>query len=215
MYSNNDLEQAVEHLLSRQATSPLRLQLLADLLVTMLAAEGLLGAKGGKSGELAISGLARTKNWDVAFEFAGKFRLAVSLKSMLENIAGTVPNRLDDLMGELANVQQLAPEIVIGYVILFDVSKDKRRKDGVLWSDYFEQRLSAISIRKAPMWNQGLLEGHWFIRFDSTAAAGHRVVDPARTVRAGRAFAEALVAELSRREPAVKLAAKQPPLLSP
>jgi hypothetical protein len=146
MYSKNDLEQAVDHLLSRAATSPLRLQSLADLLVSMLAAEGLPNARGGKSGELAISGLARTKNWDVAFEFAGKFRLAISLKSMLENIAGTVPNRLDDLMGELANVQQLAPEIVIGYVILFDISKDKVRKDGSRWSDYFEQRLGSVDI---------------------------------------------------------------------
>lgn len=213
MYSKNDLEQAVDHLLSRAATSPLRLQSLADLLVSMLAAEGLPSARGGKSGELAISGLARTKNWDVAFEFAGKFRLAISLKSMLENIAGTVPNRLDDLMGELANVQQLAPEIVIGYVILFDVSKDKVRKDGSRWSDYFEQRLAAISIRKAPMWNQGLLEGHWFIRFDSTAPSGNRLVGASDTLRAGQAFAGALVSELSRREPAVRLAPKQLPAL--
>jgi hypothetical protein len=211
MYSKNDLEQAVEHLLSRPSTSPLRLQALADLLVNMLTAEGLPGSKGGKSGELAISGLARTKNWDVAYEFAGKFRLAISLKSMLENIAGTVPNRLDDLMGELANVQQLSPEIVIGYVILFDVSKDKRRKDGAMWSDYFEQCLSAISIRKAPMWNQGLLEGHWFIRFDAAGPAGSRVINATQSLQAGQRFAQALVAELSRREPAVQLSAKQIP----
>jgi hypothetical protein len=213
MYSKNDLEHAVDHLLSRPAQSPLRLHLLADLLCNMLAAEGLHGAKGGKSGELAISGLARTKNWDVAYEFAGKFRLAVSLKSMLKNIAGTIPNRLDDLMGELANVQQLSPEIVIGYVILFDIGQDTQRQDGQLWSDFFEQRLAAISIRKAPMWNQGLLEGHWFVRFDSSAPPGERIVDAQATLRAGRVFADALVSELSRREPAVTLGPKQLPAL--
>ena len=82
--------------------------------------------------------------------------MLVSLKSMLKNVSGSVPNRLDDLQGEIANVQQLRPEIVIGYVVLFDMAEDsKRTEDGTAWSDYFEAALQRIAIRRAPLWNQG------------------------------------------------------------
>src|SRR5947207_9008694 len=147
------LERSIERLLALPSTSTLRLQALADYLIYLLQRSGLPTASGGSERELRVPGLARTKNWDVAYEFAGKFRLLISLKSMLKNIAGTVPNRLDDLQGELANVQQLRPEIVIGYVILFDVSQDSRRTDGDMWSDYFEAALTRIAVRRAPLWN--------------------------------------------------------------
>ena len=150
------LEEAIDRLLSLSATSTLRLQVLADHLISVLVEGGLPSAAGGSERELKVPGLARTKNWDVAYEFAGKFRLLVSLKSMLNNVSGSVPNRLDDLQGELANVQQLRPEIVIGYVILFDVAKDSTRQDGTLWSYFFEGALKRIAIRRAPLWNQGL-----------------------------------------------------------
>jgi hypothetical protein len=74
--------------------------------------------------EVGIRGLGRQKDWDLAYVLAGKPRLLVSLKSILKNLAGTVPNRLDDLMGEAANVQQLSPEIVIGYVVIMDEKED-------------------------------------------------------------------------------------------
>lgn len=198
------LESAISSLLALPSQSPLRLQVLADYLIKLLVQSGLPTATGGSERELKVPGLARVKNWDVAYEFAGKFRLLVSLKSMLKNIAGTVPNRLDDLQGELANVQQLRPEIVIGYVILFDVALDSRRmQDGVLWSDYFEGALKRIAIRRAPLWNQGLLEGLWFVRFDTRRPAGHRITDPTKTTLERGAFVEALLTELKLREPAI------------
>ena len=62
-------------------------------------------------------------------------------------------------MGEAANVQQMSPEVVIGYVMLFDVQADSiRRDDGKSWSAFMEERLAHLCIRKAPMWNQGLIE---------------------------------------------------------
>jgi len=205
------LESAIDSLLGLPTTSTLRLKDLADYLVHLLKRNGLPSASGGSERELRVPGLARTKNWDVAYEFAGKFRLLVSLKSMLKNISGTVPNRLDDLQGELANVQQLRPEIVIGYVILFDVAEDSRRKeDGALWSDYFEGALKRIAIRRAPLWNQGLLEGLWFVRFDSRMAPGRRLVNPRKTAHERRAFVRPLLAELARREPAIPFT-KPPP----
>ncbi len=125
---------------------------------------------------------------------------------MLKNISGSVPNRIDDLQSELANVQQLRSEIVIGYVVLLDVVEDKARKeDGEMWSDWFEQALRRLAIRKAPLWNPGLMEGLWFIRFDGRRASGERLVDPTRVEREGGEFIRALLCELQLREPAVEL----------
>src|SRR5439155_17987733 len=101
-----------------------RLAPLADYSKRALEGCGLPGVRGGQGGELKVTGLARTKAWDVAYEFAGKFRLLISLKSIWKNASGTVPNRLDDLMGEAANVQQMSPETVTGYILLFDAQAD-------------------------------------------------------------------------------------------
>lgn len=202
----DQIETAIDSLLSRPATSTKRLENLADFLKYLLAESGLPGVRGGSGGELTVPGLSRPKNWDVAYEFAGKFRLLISLKSMLENISGSVPNRTDDLQGELANVQQLRPEIVIGYVVLVDVSRDKRRKeDGLMWSDYFELILRRLAIRRAPLWNQGLMEGLWFIRFNRNVPLGRRLVYPERVEREGGDFVRSLLCELKLREPAVEL----------
>jgi len=199
------LEDAIDSLLSHPKTSTKRLAALADYLKQQLAKEGLPNVRGGSGGELQVPGLSRTKNWDVAFEFAGKFRLLISLKSMLKNVSGSVPNRLDDLQGELANVQQIRPEIVIGYVVLFDVAEDSVRKDdGRPWSDYFEKALRSIAIRRAPLWNQGLLEGLWFVRFDSRKPKGQRLVSPRKAARDRTAFLTALLCELKLREPAIE-----------
>ncbi len=198
------LENAIQSLLDRPPQSTKRLEALADGLKMMLHESGLPGAKGGSDGELKVPGLSRTKDWDVAYEFAGKFRLLISLKSMLKNISGSVPNRLDDLQGEIANVQQLRPEIVIGYVILFDVKEDKRRQDGQMWSDYLEDALKKIAIRRAPLWNQGLLEGLWFVRFDSSRPRGGRLLDRVQSESEGASFLASLLCELKQREPAVQ-----------
>ena len=122
---------------------------------------------------------------------------------MLGNISGSVPNRIDDLQGEIANVQQLRPEIVIGHVVLFDVAKDATRQSGGMWSDFYESAIQKISIRRAPLWNQGLLEGSWFIRFDSRHPKGRRLIAPSEAEKRGRQFINSLLSELRRREPAI------------
>ena len=207
MSTTLSVENSIVGLLGRSSTSTKRLTELADNIKLLLEEHGLPGARGGSGGELQVRGLSRVKDWDVAYEYAGKFRLLVSLKSMLKNISGSVPNRLDDLQGELANVQQLRPELVIGYVVLFDVARDSRRKaDGEYWSEYFEKALRSLAIRKAPLWNQGLFEGLWFIRFDSRRPNGTRVLDPDNTAVEGAQFARSLLCELKLREPAIPFA---------
>ena len=201
---NLNLEDVLDAVIQKPSQSPDRLRALADYVVTRLAEYGLPGAYGGSGGELKVQGLARVKDWDVAYRFSGKFRLLISLKSMWKNAAGTVPNRLDDHMGEIANVQQLSPEIVIGYIIFFDVKADsERRGDGLMWSDHFEQAIQRIAIRKAPLWNQGLLEGSWFVRFDSRKPKGKRIIGADHVEDDERLFFRSLLSELHLREPAI------------
>ena len=71
-----------------------------------------------------MPGVGREKLWDVAWQHTGKYRLGISLKSILRNLGGTVPNRIDDLIGEAANAQLHSPEIVIGYVVVLNRQND-------------------------------------------------------------------------------------------
>lgn len=197
------LEEAIEEIVNRPPQASSRLDPIADFAIEQLAQHGLPDAKGGSVSELSIRGLARSKKWDVAYDFAGKPRLLLFLKSIWRNAGGTVPNRIDDLIGETANVQQLSPEIVTGYILLFDATADTLRRDQLHWSEYFENAVKKIAIRKAPVWNQGLLEGAWFIKFDSRKSRGSRILDSEKTQEEGEEFFSALLGELKVREPAI------------
>lgn len=198
-----ELEDVLDEISRRKTQDATRLAPLADYARRQFMNYGLPGVMGGSEGELKIKGMARSKDWDVAYDFAGKRRLLVSLKSIWKNASGTVPNRIDDLMGEAANVQQMSPEIVTGYILLFDLQCDTRRRDNTTWSQFFENAVKRIAIRRAPLWNQGLLEGCWFIRFDSTKPKGQRIPDPARVEVEGAEFFGSLLRELKLREPAI------------
>ena len=199
-----NLEDAIEDIMRRSPQDSTRLAPLADYAKVKLDEFGLPGVIGGPGGELSVRGLARSKDWDVAYYFEDKPRLLVSLKSIWRNASGTVPNRLDDLMGEAANIQQLRAEIVIGYILLFDAQADTiRKEDGRYWSQFFEAAVKAIAIRRPPLWNQGLLEGTWFIKFDSQRPHGNRILEPEKVAQEEREFFFSLLRELKRREPAI------------
>lgn len=104
-------------------------------------------------------------------------------------------------MGEAANVQQLQPEVVIGYVVIMDEAEDRMRRDGKTWCDHFEDNLRKIAVRRAPLWNQGLIEAIWLIRIDSRKPAGERITDVVDMDAKGSNFFKALLAELYLREP--------------
>ncbi len=198
------LSDAVDDLLSRRKQDSGRLNLLASFCIHQFATHGLPGVRGGQADEVGIRGFGRQKDWDLAYVLAEKPRLLVSLKSILKNLSGTVPNRLDDLMGEAANVQQLSPEVVIGYVVIVDEAEDSRRRDGRTWTNHFESMLSRIAVRKAPLWNQGLIEAIWLIKIDSRLPRGHRVRDISDIDAEGANFFTALLNELYLREPALR-----------
>lgn len=200
-----NLSDVVDDLLGRRTQDSGRLNLLATYCIEAFSTLGLHGVRGGKADEVGIRGLGRQKDWDLAFVLAGKPRLLVSLKSILRNLAGTVPNRLDDLMGEAANVQQLSPEIVIGYVVIMDEAEDTVRRDGKgTWSDHFESNLKKIAIRRAPLWNQGLIEGAWLIRINSRKPPGQRIANTVDMDARGTSFFQALLDELHLREPTLR-----------
>ncbi|MXX81811.1 MAG: hypothetical protein F4Y69_12400 [Chloroflexi bacterium] len=169
--------------------SPARLNALADFCVQELESRGLSGV----GTEARIPGFGREKSWDVAWEYDGKVRLAISLKSILSNIPGTVPNRIDDLMGEVANVQLLSPEIVLGYVMVFNRGEDTA--DG-RWINRLKRSLDGLSGRGAPAWGPGTFEAHVLVE----ATFGD-----APTVHAGTddfgAFFDTLVARVAERNP--------------
>lgn len=199
------LSESVDDLLRRPTQDSGRLDLLAKYCVEAFERHGLVGVRGGKANEVGIRGLGRQKDWDLAYVLAGKPRLLISLKSILKNLAGTVPNRLDDLMGEAANVQQLSPEIVIGYVVIMDEKEDSLRRDRRgTWSDHFESNLRRIAIRRAPLWNQGLIEAAWLIRINSGNPPGKRILNALDMDAKGTDFFQALLDELYLREPTLR-----------
>ena len=134
-------------------TSPARLDKLADFCIQELEARGLTGT----TKESKVPGFGREKNWDVVWSYDSKVRLAISLKSMLSNIPGTVPNRVDDLMGEVANVQLQSPEVVLGYVMI--LNRDGDAEDG-RWSLQLRTSLEGLSGRGAPAWAPGTIEAY-------------------------------------------------------
>jgi len=179
-----------------QATSTARLDRLAKYCIEELEKRGLPGAQPDRP----IPGGGREKQWDVAWEYDGKYRLAISLKSLLQNLAGTVPNRIDDLMGEVANAQLYSPELVIGYVMVFEVSKDViSKKHGLTWCDLLQDRLSRLSGRRSPAWTVGTIEAFVILRVDFSS--GPKLLTNETDVRI---MFDELVAQVRERNPGVQ-----------
>ena len=159
--------------IEKRSTSTKRLAKLAQMCVEQLTDRGLLGA----DVERPVPGIGRSKNWDVVWPRDGRVRLGISLKSLLRNVAGTVPNRVDDLQGEMANVQLLSPEIVTGYIMVFDTTGSGLRQDGTRWVDVFRDAVSRLSGRDAPAWAAGMVEASAVVEVDFAQSA-RIVVEP-------------------------------------
>ena len=176
-----------------KATSTIRLETLADYCVQELARRGLQGVEK----EASIPGAGRDKKWDVAWTYDGKYRLGISLKSLLKNLGGTVPNRIDDLIGEVANAQLHSPEIVIGYIMVFNVAEDSfSPKHGATWSGLFRNRLNSLSGRRAPSWTTGTVED--FVLVEVNFSTGSSIKT---TSQSFEAFFDGLVAQVQARNP--------------
>ena len=176
-----------------KATSTTRLDTLADFCVQELVRRGLQGVEN----EASIPGAGREKKWDVAWSYDGKYRLGISLKSLLKNLGGTVPNRIDDLIGEVANAQLHSPEIVIGYIMIFNVAEDTfTPKHGSTWSDLFRNRLQSLSGRRSPSWTTGTVEDFVLVEVDFSSGSSVLAVS-----QPFNEFFDTLVDEISARNP--------------
>ena len=176
-----------------KATSTVRLDILADFCVQELTRRGLTGVEK----EASIPGAGRDKKWDVAWQYDGKYRLGLSLKSLLKNLGGTVPNRIDDLIGEVANAQLHSPEIVIGYVMIFNVTEDSfSPKHGSTWVDLFRARLASLSGRRSPSWTTGTVEDFILIEVDFGSGPSIRSLS-----QPFDAFFDTLIEQIAARNP--------------
>lgn len=145
------------------ATSTARLDLLADYCVQEIDRRGLKNVEK----EATIPGGGREKKWDVAWQYEGKYRLGISLKSILRNLRGTVPNRIDDMIGEVTNAQLYSPEIVIGYIMIFNIAEDRYSpKHGSTWCDLIRNRIGSLSGRRPPSWTTGTVEDFMLVEVD-------------------------------------------------
>ena len=131
-----------------------------------------------------------------------KPRLAISLKSLLKNLGGTVPNRVDDLMGEVTNVQMYSPEIVTGYIMLFNVAEDSFSPlHQSTWSELLKNRIARLSNRRPPSWSIGMIEASLFLEVDFSD--GPRLVSGEAAVTP---FFDRLVADVRYRNPVLERA---------
>jgi hypothetical protein len=85
-----------------------------------------------------------------------------------------------------------------------DEAENSPHRNGGTWIDHFESNLRKIAIRRAPLWNQGLVEAIWVVRIDSRKPSGQRIRDTEAMDALGMGFFEALLAELFQREPTLK-----------
>lgn len=176
-----------------KATSTARLDILADFCVQEVNRRGLKDVEK----EATIPGAGREKKWDVAWCYDGKYRLGVSLKSILRNLGGTVPNRIDDMIGEVTNAQLYSPEITIGYIMVFNVAEDNfSTKHGSTWCDLFRNRILSLSGRRPPSWTTGTVEDFVLVEVDFNT--GPSIL---RTSQPFNKFFDTIVDQVSLRNP--------------
>lgn len=78
-----------------------------------------------------MPGFYREKRWDVGLIEDGEPRLGISCKSIISNHGGTVPNRVDDMLGEAVSLHRAYPKAVLGYLFMMsrrDESAATKRK---------------------------------------------------------------------------------------
>lgn len=178
-----------------KATSTSRLDVLADFCLQELQRRGLKGVEK----EASVPGAGRDKKWDVAWKHESKYRLGLSLKSILKNLGGTVPNRIDDLIGEVTNAQLHSPEIVIGYVMVFNVAEDSfSQKHGSTWCDLFRERATSLSGRRPLSWTTGTVED--FVLVEVDFSTGPTILTMSQTFDS---FFDTLVEQIRARNPNV------------
>jgi hypothetical protein len=144
-----------------------------------LRKRGLLGAEI----EVLMPAHYRSKKWDVGLLVDGEPRLGISCKSIVSNHGGTVPNRVDDMLGEAVSLHRAYPKAVLGYLFMMSrrdesvatvartkagggltaARKNKLREDADLWFERLVASVSIASDRKSPR--------DWLEKFEVVSAS--------------------------------------------
>lgn len=152
--------------------------------------------------EQGVRGKHRVKNWDVVFSHARRPHLAISTKSIMANVSGTVPNRIDDAMGECVNVHAHDSGIVLGYLfVMSEAGAEQATRDGRRWGDIFAQALASFSGRRSEQDAPELFEAATLLIVDFDAPAPLVRYHPALLDWSG--FFDVLVAQVRVRNPLV------------
>ena len=131
-----------------------------------LQARGLHGAEI----EVVMPAHYRAKAWDVGLLVDDEPRLGISCKSIISNHGGTVPNRVDDMLGEAVSLHRAYPKAVLGYLFMMSrrdesvktqrdtealggLTRERRRKlndDADYWFERLVESVSIASNRSGP-----------------------------------------------------------------
>jgi hypothetical protein len=112
---------------SRSTTAANRMQPIQNYCVSQLASRGLTGVEIEQQVRVAYK---KHKAWDVVLVGAdGRPELAITCRSIISNHGGTVPNRVDDLLGEGVSLHRAFPKAVVGYLLVMS-ARDERRDVG-------------------------------------------------------------------------------------
>jgi len=98
----------------------------------------------------AIPGFVRTKDIDVVAWRGAEPVVAISCKSLFKNPGGTVPNRLDDAVGEAVNLRKRWPSIRLGYVMIFDMRIAKPGPKSRDWSVSLQEGVLRLTSNESP-----------------------------------------------------------------
>lgn len=158
-----ELVAAIRAFRTRRARAKNRQEDIQLYCVDELARRGIPGAEI----EIKLPGAYRSKDWDVGLMVDGEPRLAISCKSIVSNHGGTVPNRVDDMLGEAVDLHRAHPKAVLGYLFMMSrVDESKKEKEKT------EKVGGMTDSRLQHMQEQGDI---WFDRLvESVSMAGNR-----------------------------------------
>lgn len=109
-----DLPEAMRLFRERHPRASNRQEAIQLFCCSELKKRGLAGAQI----EVLMPGYYRAKKWDVGLLVGGEPRLGISCKSIISNHGGTVPNRVDDMLGEAVSLHRAYPRAVLGYLFM-------------------------------------------------------------------------------------------------
>lgn len=118
-----------------------------------LQTRGLLGARI----EVTLPGAYRDKVWDVGrLSDSGQVTLGISCKSIISNHGGTVPNRIDDMLGEAVNLHRRWPSAVLGYLFMMaridESVKQRTRRESHIQGGAFKDTLLDLARQNGDYW---------------------------------------------------------------